>query len=207
MSRKQRRPRRPGLPTPVTATALALACGVVGAGIVHIVGVLGVPANAPRTGFDVAGELGAQGRFVALPEDDPFLRSVVCRFALDEPVRVYAEGDVPLWSASVIGADGVNRYSVNDRVALGQTLDLVVLASRDVPRWRDVLSDDVELVPLSSDGGMAVLRAFVPDETWEPTVAGFLEGATCEPVASDEAGASDEAEASGEAGAPDPSEP
>ena len=181
MSRK-RRTRRPGLPTALTATALAVACGLVGAGIVHIVSVLGVPSNAPRTGFDVAGELGADGRFVTLPEDDPFLRSIVCRFDLAEPVRVYAAGDVPLWSASVIGRDGVNAYSVNDRVALGGTLDLVVLASADVPRWRELLSDDVELVPLSSGGGMAVLRAFVPDETWGPTVEGFLEGTTCEPL-------------------------
>ena len=186
-ARKRRRARRArvGLPRPVVAVALALACGVVGAGIVHIASVLTVPANAPRTGYDVAGELGADGRFVALPEDDPFLRSVVCRFDLDEPVRVYAEGAVPFWSASVIGEDGVNAYSVNDRVALGGTLDLVVLRSADVADWRDVLSDEIELVPLASGAGMAVLRAFVPDETWGPTVAGFLEGATCEPVERD----------------------
>ena len=180
---KPRRSKRAGLPAPLVATALALACGVVGAGIVHVVGVLAVPANAPRTGYDVAGELGADGRFVPLPEDDPFLRSVVCRFPIDEPVRVYAEGDVPMWSASIIGADGVNAYSVNDRVALGGSLDVVVLRSRDVPEWRDVLSDDVELVPLSGDGGMAVLRVFTPDATWGPTVDGFLSEATCEPVA------------------------
>ena len=179
---KAKRTARVGTPKPVTATALALASGLAGAGIVHIVGVLGVPANAPRTGFEVAAELGGQGRFAPLPEDDPFLRSVVCRFDLTEPVRVYADGSVPMWSASVIGADGANAYSVNDRVALGDTLDLVVLRTAEVSEWRDVLSDDIELVPLSSDGGMAVLRAFVPDATWEPTVTRFLESATCAPV-------------------------
>ena len=181
-TRPRVKPRRAGLPAPVVAGGLALACTLVGAAIVHIVGVLGVPANAPRTGFEVARELGAEGRFVPLPEDDPFLRSVVCRFPIDEPVRVYAEGDVPMWSASVIGADGVNAYSVNDRVALGGSLDVVVLRSSDVAEWRDLLSDDVELVPLSGEGGMAVLRAFAPDDTWGPTIERFLGEATCEPV-------------------------
>ena len=182
MSAGARRTRRAGLPAPVVAVALALACGTVGSAIVHIVGVLGVPANATRTGYDVAGELGADGRFVPLPEDDPFLRSVVCRFPLGEPVRIYAEGNVPMWSASMITEEGVNAYSVNDRVALGGSLDVVVLRAGDVADWRDVLSDEVELVPLSGEGGMAVLRAFVPDATWEPTVRRFLDEATCEPV-------------------------
>lgn len=181
--------RRPGLPTAVTATALALACGVIGAGIVHVVGVLAVPANAPRTGYDVAGELGAQGRFVPLPEDDPFLRAAVCRFPLDEPVRVYAEGGVPMWSASVIGSNDVNVYSLNDRVALDGALDLVVLSEADVAEWREVLSEDVELVTLDAGGddagAMVVVRVFQPDETWGPAVTGFLGGATCERVTLD----------------------
>ena len=178
----RRRSRQPGLPRPLVALALATAIGVVGAGIVHVASVLAVPSFAPRTGFDIAGELGADGRFVPLEQDDPYLRAVVCRFGTDMPARVLALGDVPHWSASVVTPEGVIVYSLNDRVALDGALDLVVLRTSDVARWRPILSNDVELVPVPGDRAMVVLRSFVADPTWEAAARRFLDAAVCEPL-------------------------
>ena len=174
---------RRGLPPALVGLALALLVGLVGAGVVHAVSVLTVPRLAPRTGFEVAGELGADGRFAPLPEADPYLRAAVCRFSTERPVRAFASGDVPHWSASVVTREGVSAYSLNDRVALDGALDLVVLRASDLPRWREELSEDVELVPVDSDGAMVVLRSFAPDPTRVAELDRFFGGASCEPLA------------------------
>ena len=180
MTARRRRP--PGLPGPLVALALSVAIGLVGAGVVHAFSVLTVPRFAPRPAFAVAEGLGAEGRFAPLPEADPFLRSVVCRFALDRPIRAFAAGDVEHWSASVITREGVNVYSLNDRVALDGALDIVVLRTADFARWREELSEEVELVPVSSEGAMVVLRSFAPDPTRAAALERFLDGASCEPL-------------------------
>ena len=177
---KARRRGRRGAPPALVALVLALVIGLVGGGVVHLVSVLGVPRFAPRNGFVVAAELGGEGRFAALPEADPFLRSAVCRFSTERPVRAFAAGDVPHWSASVITREGVNVYSLNDRVALDGALDLVVLRSADLPRWREVLSEDVELVPVASEGAVVVVRSFAADPTRAAELERFFAGASCE---------------------------
>lgn len=180
MSAARRRP--PGLPAPLVGLALAVLIGLVGAVVVHIVGILSVPRLAPRPAFAVAGELGADGRFAPLPEADPYLRSVVCRFPTERPVRAFAAGDVPHWSASVITREGVNVYSLNDRVAFDGALDIVVLRASDLAQWRSELSEDVELVAVDSEGAMVVLRSFAPDPTRAAALEAFLGGASCEPL-------------------------
>ena len=175
-----RRRRLPGLPGPFVGLVLALLIGLVGAGVVHAFSVLAVPRLAPRPAFAVAGELGADNRFSPLPETDPYLRSVVCRFELERPVRAFAAGEVEHWSASVITREGVNVYSLNDRVALDGALDIVVLRASDLSRWREELSEDVELVPVSSEGAMVVLRSFAPDPTRAAALERFLGEASCE---------------------------
>lgn len=155
--------------------------GLVGAGIVHIVAVLGAPTMIERTAFARVGELGGNGRFASLPQPDPFLRGAACRFTLDRPVRVQAGSGVPFWSASVFSGEGVNLYSLNDRTTPDGALNLVIVQREQFTALREALgNDDAEIVPLPSDNAIVVLRTLVPDDTREAEAATFLDAAICE---------------------------
>ena len=161
--------------------AMALACGLVGAGIVHIVTVLSAPALAERTAFDRVGELGGEGAFAPFPQPDPHLEARVCRFPLERPVRIAGEGAVPFWSASVLSREGTNLYSLNDRTATGGTLDLVVARRDDLTALREGLGQQAtELVPVNADAAMVIVRSFVPDETRSAEAGRFLSTLSCE---------------------------
>ena len=159
---------------------VTLLIGLVGAGIVHIVAVLGAPSMIERTAFVRIGELGGDGRFVALPQPDPFLRGAACRFSLDRPVRIEAGGGVPFWSASVFSGDGVNLYSLNDRTTPDGALNLVIVEQDQFTTIREALvNDSAEIVPLRSNSAIVVLRTLVPNDTLEADALLFLQAATC----------------------------
>ena len=90
---------------------LAIATGLVGAAVLHIVIVLALPAWTGKDAFSRAQELGETHRFFTLANepnitgfynDDPHIRSAVCRFDLSQdPVRIIARGNVALWMLSI----------------------------------------------------------------------------------------------------------
>lgn len=167
----------------MTRLVIALLAGLLGAGIVHIVAVLAVPRLADADLVDRAEALGARDRFVALPQDDPMLRAALCLVALDEPARVFAGGDVPFWSASVVTPTGISIYSTNDRTARERTLDVIVLNAGQVDTLREELSEDApELVAVDAGEAIVVLRALVPDATFAPAVEALLGEASCAPL-------------------------
>ena len=166
--------------------------------IVHIVIVLLVPRFAPVDAWaklsaitrpwafnTVAVPAGAPDRKpAALAGLDPRFGTVACRFDLrDGPASIVAEGEVPFWSLAVFDRRGQNIYSLNDRTAIEDRLDLVVMNATQRARLRENPIEGIDrsvLVRATIDEGFVLVRALAPDETWVPAVQDFLGSATCE---------------------------
>lgn len=168
--------------------------GLVGAVIVHIAIVLLLPAYTER---DVWTQLGARAALyetVGLSEadpdlpvvDNPFLAAVACRFDLSEGMtRLVAQGSVPFWSLSVYDRDGLNVFSLNDRSAGGRGPDIVILTPAQMLEMRQALPSLLErslFVEADIGEGIAVMRVFVPDESWRKRASAFLDSAACTPL-------------------------
>ena len=114
---------------------------------------------------------------------DPLFEAAACRFDLGEGmVRIKASGRVPFWSVSVYDRNGHNVYSFNDRNAGKRSLDAVVLTPAQMVAVRKDLPEDLAgsvFVETATDEGIAVVRAFVPDESWRPAVRDFFSQASC----------------------------
>lgn len=168
--------------------------GLFGAGIVHIAVLLLVPDFSERDAWSrlaMASDLYRMTRFDAEAGGPPVVKSVdplffaaACRFDLTEGmVQVTAPGRVPFWSVSVYDRNGHNVYSFNDHTATDGKLDTVVLTPAQMIEVRKELPEDFAgsiFVEAPIDEGIIVLRAFVPDESWKPTVTRFLSDATCD---------------------------
>jgi Predicted integral membrane protein len=172
--------------------ALSVLIGLVGAALLHIVIVLALPRWTGSDAFTRVTALGETGRFFALANeanptglfnDDPHIRSAVCRFDLsDGPVRVLANGDVPIWTTATYDAASNETYSLNDRSAIGDGVDLtlvtptqLLLLKRNMPA---ALTRSV-MVELKQEQGYVVIRAIVPDKSAETSARAFLSEATC----------------------------
>ncbi|MEO5322164.1 DUF1254 domain-containing protein [Mesorhizobium sp. CC13] len=172
----------------------ALAVGVVGAGIAHIVILLLVPSFSERDAWSRLAMVAGPNKVVRLDADiggtpvvkalDPSFFEAACRFDLSEGVvRIDNAGKVPYWSASVYDRGGENIYSFNDRTATDGSLDFVVVTPAQMIELRKDLPQEFEksiFVETPIDEGIVVVRAFVPDESWKPTVSRFLDGINCE---------------------------
>lgn len=172
----------------------ALAVGIVGAGIAHIVILLLVPSFSERDAWSRLAMVAGPNKVVRLDADiggtpvvkalDPSFFEAACRFDLSEGVvRIDNAGKVPYWSASVYDRGGENIYSFNDRTATDGSLDFVVVTPAQMIELRKDLPPEFEksiFVETPIDKGIVVVRAFVPDESWKPTVSRFLDGINCE---------------------------
>ncbi|PSJ51079.1 DUF1254 domain-containing protein [Kumtagia ephedrae] len=170
--------------------AYALAVGLVGAGIVHIVILLMIPSFSARDAWTRLSA--ASGLYEVARIDtgtggaaDPSAAAAACRFDLaDGVVHVSAPSKVPFWSISVYDRDGTNLYSLNDRAAPDRLLDLVVLTPDQMIELRKDLPEEFAqsvLVELPLGEGIVVLRALAPDASWRPAVDAFLAEAACIP--------------------------
>lgn len=167
--------------------------GLVGAGILHVVVVLLLPAVSDRSAWAaLSSPLGATERLATTGEDpsplagsvDPLFQAVACRFDLEEgPRRISGPMRSPYWSLSVYDPLGTNFYSLNDRTAPGAALDVVVLTPDQMLELRkempEVLQGSV-FVEVDLTEAIAVVRSFVPDETWSVLAGQFADGATCD---------------------------
>lgn len=167
--------------------------GLVGAGIVHVAILLLLPvisekdawsrlANTadPYTMVPVSGDAGDR-RILRLT--DPFFEAAACRFDLsDGMTRIHAAGHVPFWSISVYDRNGRNIYSFNDRAVVRSDLDLLVLTPLQMVELRkDLPPEFASSVFVEADigEGIVVIRSFVPDPSWKPTISAYVKGATC----------------------------
>jgi uncharacterized membrane protein len=172
----------------------AILLGLLGAGIVHIVVLLLAPEFSERNAWSrlaMASNLYRMTRLDAEAGGTPVVKSVdplfyaaACRFDLsDGMVRVKAPGNVPFWSVSVYDRSGHNIYSFNDHSATGRVLDSIVLTPAQMIEIRKDLPEELQgaiFVEAPIDEGMFVIRSFVPDDSWKPTVSRFLEQSSCE---------------------------
>lgn len=173
--------------------ARALVLGLLGAGIIHILVLLLVPDFTERDAWSrlammsdlyVMRPLEAEtGGPPVVKSADPLFETVACRFDLNEGMaRIRASGHVPFWSVSIYDRSGHNIYSFNDRSADKASLDAVVLTPAQMSVVRKELPEELSgsvFVETDIGEGIAVIRAFVPDESWRPGVERFLGQASC----------------------------
>lgn len=171
----------------------ALLVGIVGAGAVHIVVLLLLPAVSERDAWSSLAEAGDYYKAVRIDSNDgspplvkavdPLFHAAACRFDLnDGPVHVRAPGNVPFWSVSIYDRAGQNVYSFNDRATDRGALDFVVLTSAQMIEVRKAVPEEYRRaifvqVPLGE--GIVLVRTFVPDATWEQTTSQFLARIAC----------------------------
>jgi uncharacterized membrane protein len=149
----------------------AVLCGLVLAGIVHVVTVLAIPHFAQRDAVDVFGSKGANGtaelissRQDGLVDADPATAIAVCGYDLsDGPFRVSARtGTLPL-SLSLHRPGGGIIYALTDRAAIRGVIEFVILTPAQLDE-RIAQEDDGDSsrelrVVSAADHGIVVVRA------------------------------------------------
>jgi uncharacterized membrane protein len=172
----------------------AILLGLVGAGIVHIVILLMIPAFSERDAWSRLAENGEPYSFVQTVRDDdtvltiksndPLFESAACRFDLTNgPVRILGTGTVPFWSVSVYDRRGQNLYSFNDRIASGGVLDLLIVNPAQILELRKDPPPEIVTAVIAETEiteGVVVLRSFVPDNSWGRRVRDYMNRAKCE---------------------------
>ncbi|MBK8458443.1 MAG: DUF1254 domain-containing protein [Phyllobacteriaceae bacterium] len=174
---------------------VALASGLVGAALIHIVVLFLVPHYSERDAWSRMAERGglfeivdlssAKPREPALWSADPLLRAVGCRFDLsDGPVQLTAPAGVIFWSLSAFDRKGINVFSINDKTA-DASVDIVLASPFQAIELRkdrpQELADSI-VVEVPSPEGLVVLRAFQPDWTHGAAVETFFAEADCQQI-------------------------
>ncbi len=172
----------------------ALAVGLLGAAILHIVIILMLPRFTARDAFTRVSALDDVHSFVSLPatpagpnglaNDNPYLRTAVCTFGISaQPARFQAVGDVPFWSIAIYDAASNEVFSMNDKTAVGGNLDLVVATPAQMLALRRAARPELEKsiqVEMPKTVGYAVLRTLSPMPSLEEAARNFLAEATCD---------------------------
>jgi uncharacterized membrane protein len=155
---------------------LATLCGLVLAGIVHIVIVLAVPRLAENDAYarlrntaaaEQAALATASGGLTWLPRPDPAVAVAACVFDLDEgPLRVSAKAGDLFQSLSVHARGGSVFYAVTDRAAVRGELELVVMTRRQLDEAlaeedEDEPSRDVRIIAPRREG-FVIIRVAAP---------------------------------------------
>ncbi|MDR7031724.1 DUF1254 domain-containing protein [Mesorhizobium sp. BE184] len=172
----------------------AIMLGILGAGIVHIVVLFLVPEFSDRNAWSRLSEVSGLYTMVRLDAEpaaapvvkgvDPLFQAAACRFDLgDGMLQIKAPGKVPFWSVAVYDRGGHILYSLNDHSVINGVLDAVVLTPAQMLEVRKELPPEFEssvFIEVPANEGIAVIRAFTPDSSWEPAVSRFLEDSACQ---------------------------
>ena len=177
------------------SSALSIIAGLILAGIIHISIVLMIPAFASQDAWSKLTSTGEEWHFTRLnnanknganllSSTDPLFQTAACRFSLSEtPLLVRAFGDLPFWSVAVFNRHGKIIYSFNDRTAIDQQLNLLIVNPVQMAVLRQDPPASIEqsiIVKTSIDKGFVLIRALQPDPSWVPAVNNFLGEAACE---------------------------
>ena len=172
-----------------------LIAGIILAGIIHITIVLLIPSLASKDAWSKLVTAGPQwqitrlnhtgnGKSSLLAAIEPQFQTASCRFSLQEsPVFIRADGDLPFWSVAVFDRYGDNVYSFNDRTAIDQQLNLLILNSLQMSVLREDPPAAVEqsiVVETPITEGFVLVRALQPDPSWASAVDKFFSDAACE---------------------------
>lgn len=169
----------------------ALALGIIGAGIIHIVIILLVPHYATSDVWSHASRIGPEYRFTvitdaqsrSITQSDPMFAVSICRFDLsDGIVRIRSQGAVPMWTLSVADKRGQTLFSLNDRNAVAGKLDVTIATPVDMIELRKDLPEDFAnaiFVEADAAEAMAIVRLFTPDKSWTKTISDYQQTMTC----------------------------
>ncbi|WP_313532206.1 DUF1254 domain-containing protein [Shinella sp.] len=171
----------------------AIAIGLVGAALLHIVIILSLPSFTGRDAYTRVQTFGENNRFFPLASvgdtlaplnDDPAMKTAVCTFSVENgPIRLFADGEVPFWSLAVYDDASNEVFSMNDRTSVTGALDTLIATPIQLIGIRKALPPELEqsiLVEMRGNEGYAVLRTFVPTASRQPAAVGFLAEASCE---------------------------
>ena len=117
---------------------------------------------------------------------DPFFRYRVCFYDLEDgPFQLVSTGDVPFFSAALMSDNGDVLFSITDRQTIKRTLNIKVRASAEQQRLSQNQADSTAVtgaVPVfvPDSTGYAVIRAFVPDNSWDEIADNFLNEIICQ---------------------------
>jgi len=166
-------------------------CGVFLAGIIHIAIILLIPFVGSR---DAAKQILTSGQmlnFEAIGENeklklaanDPYFKTSVCRFDLTQDgVQITGQQIPDFWSASVFDDRGRIVYSMNDRTAIKNRLQMVVVSPVQMADIRQAQPEEIEtsiIVETTANKGFVILRALVRDQSLQEQAKAFLDTAEC----------------------------
>jgi uncharacterized membrane protein len=168
-------------------------CGLLLAGIIHIVIILMIPSLGER---DAAKQISKNlsplkihylddGSQVGISNTDPFLKLSVCRFDLvNTAVEIKGPRTNTFWSASVFDERGRVIYSLNDRTAIKNQLNMIIVNPIQMADIRQSQPEEIEtsiLVESQNMKGFLLLRVLVADESWSSQSIDFLKNIECIP--------------------------
>ncbi len=173
----------------------AIATGLVGAALLHLVIVFSLPQFSQRDAYTRILAEGESHRFYRLGEkpdraglakEDPMVEMAACSFDVSEaPVRLTAvSGNVPFWSLGVFDASSNELFSINDRTSADNILDVVIGTPAQLTILRKSLPRDFSkavLVETQHAEGYAVLRSLATHRSVKGLVSQFLDQASCAP--------------------------
>lgn len=168
-----------------------LICGLVLAGIIHIIIILLIPTFGTKDASDQLSQNNSLWEFVTLSSEgaeniaeiDPFFEIGACRYDLtDDSLLVFGPDTDAFWSASVFTEDGKILYSMSKRTAIEGKLSILVVNPVQMSNLREIQPEEIEtsiLVETQSNKGFLVLRVLAPDGSWKSGIAKFLNGVQC----------------------------
>lgn len=174
--------------------ALAVAIGLVLAGIVHISTVLSVPYLAKHSAYDRLADgltmhksaLVTPAAAPSLPFSDPATVLAVCPFDLAKvPVRVRAPVGDHLLTLSFLGSDGRIFYGLSDRAAQRGVIDLVLMTRAQLDEAlradaEDEVPRDVRLMS-PVERGLVIVRVLPLLPSERPDAQALALRTTCSP--------------------------
>ncbi len=169
--------------------------GALGAGLVHIVTLFLIPQVTTNDAWARLSSLSEPEIFAVIEPNSPIAASMraldprfivgACRFSLrDGPLSISAEGHPPFWSLSIYNRQGENIFSLNDRIAADGKLNVTVVTQLQLIEYQNDMPSEISqsiLAEADVDEGFVVLRAFLPDSSYQAGVRDFVKNAICEP--------------------------
>lgn len=171
----------------------AIAIGLTLGGVTHVASLLGVPHLAQGGPYDRLGALGAEGRFVVLPEEgpqaatlpfrDPSFVVAVCRYDLaGGPVSVRATLPSSYGAVAVHNRFGLPFYALTDRAATEGAIEIAILSAADAAKAEQ--EEPAEAAPAirivsPTTVGFVLVRLFARAPSARSGLADVARQATC----------------------------
>lgn len=169
-----------------------LSCGLMLAVIVHILIILLIPFFGERDAAKQISKGFSPGKFhlienetnIGIANKDPHMKLSVCNFDLsNNAVEITGPDISTFWSASVFDQRGRVIYSMNDRTAINNKLKVIIvnpIQMADIRQLQPIEIESAILVEAQENNGFVLLRALIPDPSWEEKVNNFLNQAECD---------------------------